>query len=64
MVADHQNAFNGTVNYNVLDIDDIVEPPNQLLDARVICLTDSEYNDHSLESEQVLVYTVTVQWLN
>jgi len=31
MVPDHQNAFDGTVNYNVLDIDGIVESPNPSL---------------------------------
>jgi len=44
--------------------DGTVESPNQLLDAQVICLTDSERNDCTLEAEQVSVYTVTVQRLN
>jgi len=62
--VDHQNAFDGAVNYNVLDIDGTIEFPNQLLDARVICPTDGERNDRILEAEQVSVYTVTVQRLN
>jgi len=33
MMVDHQNAFGGMVNYNVLDFDGTVESPNQLLDA-------------------------------
>jgi len=57
MVADRQNTFDGIVNYNVLD-NGSVEFPNQLLDARVICSTDSECNDHTLEAEQVSVYTI------
>jgi len=32
MASDRQNAFDDTVNYNVLDIDSTVESPNQLLD--------------------------------
>jgi len=63
-VVDRQNAFDGTVNYNVLDIDGTVESPNQILDARVICPTDGERNDHTLEAERVSVYTVTLQRLN
>jgi len=63
-VTDRQNTFEGIVNYKVLDIDGTVESPNQLLDARIICPTDSERNDHTLEAEQVSVYTVTVQRLN
>jgi len=59
-----QNAFDGTVNYNVLDIYGTVESPNQLLDARVICTKDSERNDRTFEVEQVSVYTVTLQQLN
>jgi len=31
MASDLQNAFDDTVNYNVLDIDGTVESPNQLL---------------------------------
>jgi len=57
-----QNAFDGTLNYNVLDIDGIVESPNPSLYAPEACLTDSERNDRTLEAEQV--YTVTVQRLN
>jgi len=64
MVVDCQNAFDGTVNYNVLDIGGTTKSPYQLLGARVICPTDSERNDHTLETEQVSVYTVTVRWLN
>jgi len=63
MVMDRQNAFDGTVNYNVLDIDGTVESP-YLLDARVICSTNSECNDHTLETDQISVYIVTVQQLN
>jgi len=54
MVVDRQNAFDGAVNYNVLDIDGTVESPNQL-DARVICPTNSERNDRTLEAEQVYI---------
>jgi len=61
VVVNHQNVFDGAVNYNVLDIDGTVKSPNQLLDARVICLTDNECNDRKLEAEQVLIYTVTLQ---
>jgi len=64
MVVDRQNAFDGAVNYNVLDIDGTVESPNQLLDALVIYPTDGERNDRTLEAEQVSVYIVTVQRLN
>jgi len=49
------------VNYNVLDIDGTVESPNLPLYAPEACPTDSERNDRTLEAEQVLVYTVTVQ---
>jgi len=51
-------VFDGTVNYNVLDIDDIVEFPNPPLYAPEAYLTDT------LEAIQISVYTVTVQWLN
>jgi len=64
MMADCQNAFDGTVNYNVLDIDDTVESPNPPLYAPEACPTDSERNDRTLEAEQVSVYTVTIQRLN
>jgi len=63
-VVDRQNAFDDTVNYNVLDIDGTAEFPNPPLYARVICPTDGERNDRTLEAEQVSVYTVTVQRLN
>jgi len=56
MVVDRQNAFDVTVNYNVLNIG-TVEFPNQLLDTRVICLTDGKRDNRTLETEQVLVYT-------
>jgi len=62
--VDRQNAFDGTVNYNVLDIDGIVESPNQLLDARVICPTYGERNDRTLGAEQISVRTVTLQRSN
>jgi len=37
VVVARQNAFDGTVNYNVLDIDidGTVESPNQLLDGNL-----------------------------
>jgi len=57
MVPDRQNAFDGTVNYNVLDIDGTVESLNPPLYATEACPTDSE---RTLEAEQVSVYTVTV----
>jgi len=43
----HQNAFDDTANYNVSDTDDIVELPNQLLDAWVIYLTIDPCNDET-----------------
>jgi len=64
MVADCQNAFDGTVNYNVLDIDSTVESPKPPLYAPEICPSDSECNNRTLEAEQVSVYTVTLQRLN
>jgi len=39
VVVDYQNAFDCTLNYNVLDIDGTAESPNQLLDARVIYIS-------------------------
>jgi len=39
MMPDRQNAFDDTVNYNVLDIDGTIEPPNPLLYVQIICST-------------------------
>jgi len=64
MVPNCQNVFNGTVNYNVLDIDGTVKFPNLHLYDSEAYPTDSERNIRTLEAEQVSVYTVTVQWLN
>jgi len=61
---DCQNAFDGTVNYNVLDIDGTVASPNSLLYAPETYPTNNEHNDRTLEAKQVLVYTVIVQRLN
>jgi len=47
MMPDHQKMFAGTINY-ILDIDGTVESPNQFLNDRVICSTDSERNDYTL----------------
>jgi len=45
MVVDRQNVFDGTVNYNVLNIDGTVESLNLPLYAPETCPTDSERND-------------------
>jgi len=62
--VDRQNAFDGMVNYNILNIDGTVESSNSSLYTPEACLINSECNDRTLEAEQVLVYTVTVQRLN
>jgi len=54
MVVNHQNAFDGMVNYNILDIDGTVEFPNQLLDARVICPTVNVMIAHSNRFRYIL----------
>jgi len=54
--VDRQNAFNGTVNYNISDIDDTVESLNPPLYTPEACLANSERNDRTLEAEQVSVY--------
>jgi len=63
MVPDYQNAFDSTVNYNVLNIG-IVESSNQLSDARVICPTIDLCNNETIVTEPLSVYIVTVQRLN
>jgi len=60
MVLDRQNAFDDTVNYNVLDIDDTVKSPNPPLYAPEAYLIDSKRNDRTLEAEQVYIYCVTI----
>jgi len=63
-VRDRQCAFAATIDCNVRNSGDKSELPNLTLYARVICPTDGERNDRTLEAEQVSVYTVTVQPLN
>jgi len=52
MVPD-QNIFDGTVSYNVLDIDGTIEFPNSPLYAPEACPTDSERNVRTVEAKQV-----------
>jgi len=59
-----QRAFDDAANYNVLDTGDIVEPPNQLSDFRVVCPTIGRCNWEILATGQFSVCTVTLRWLN
>jgi len=54
MVPD-QNAFDGTVSYNVLNIDGTVESPNLPLYAPEACSTYNKRNDPTFEAEQILI---------
>jgi len=51
MVVERYNAFDGTVNYNVLDIDGTVESSNPPLYAPEAYPTDNERNDRTLKAE-------------
>jgi len=63
-VPDRQCAFAATIDCNVRNSGDKSELPNPTLYAPEACPTDGARNDHTLEAEEVSVYTVTVQPLN
>jgi len=64
MVRGRQCVFAATIDCNVRNSDDKSELANPTLYAPEACPTDGARNDHTLEAEQVSVYTVTVQRLN
>lgn len=51
-------AFDDAANYNISDIDDIIEPLNWPLYARVVCLTTVLYNCKSLIAKRLSVFQV------
>jgi len=63
MMLIRQYAFDDMVNYNISDTDDIVELLNQFYYAWIICPTINLYNDKTVVTKRLSVYTVTVQRL-